>query len=90
MLKVLGQLDGGPSQDAETVLCRWVNAVVAKHAQLTPLSVIGQQFFGSPYFRIVLFHFTMGDGLLNVKGAPRGNAASARPIVDVAFDTSCI
>jgi hypothetical protein len=76
MLKVLGRSDGLGSQDAEALLCRWINAIVSKYAQLAPLSVIGQQFFGLPYFRIVLFHFTMEDELLNPKDTTQNNATA--------------
>jgi hypothetical protein len=47
---------------------------VAKHAQLPPLNVIGQQFFAQPYFRIVLFHFTMDDSLMNTRDTGQNNA----------------
>jgi hypothetical protein len=76
MLKILGRSDSSQVTDAEALLCRWINAIVAKHTQLAPLNVIGQQFFGQPYFRIVLFHFTMDDGLLNAKDTSQNNATA--------------
>jgi hypothetical protein len=77
MGRILGRKHLQHTQEAEAVLCRWVNAVVAKHSQLPQLNVIGQQFMGQPYFRIVLFHFTMNDALMSTTDSPKNNAAIA-------------
>jgi hypothetical protein len=94
MGKILGKAEGNV-QDCEHAVCAWINAVVSKHAQLPVLNVIGQQFFGLPYLRLVLFHFTLEDRLLNTsdtstKNMEIGFAVAKSLKIPLPFDESKI
>ncbi|OHS97828.1 hypothetical protein TRFO_09257 [Tritrichomonas foetus] len=72
MSKIIGK--ARLSCDSEAILCQWISAIVSKHSHLPPINVIGKQFFSQPYFRIVLFHFTLDDNLMNISDTPHNNA----------------
>lgn len=74
MSPILGKSRYTAVQDSEASICRWISAIVAKHSRLPPLNVIGKQFFGLPYFRIILYHFTMNETLLNIADSKNNNA----------------
>ena len=65
MLFALGNLRSSFAHDSEACICKWINAIVSKHSRLPQLNVIGKHFFGLPYFRIILYHFTKIDKLMN-------------------------
>lgn len=71
---VLGKLKSNLIHESETSICRWINTIVSKHSNLPSLNVIGKQFFGMPYFRIILYHFTRNDILMSTTDSKINNA----------------
>jgi hypothetical protein len=72
MIKVLGK-SSGSLPDSEHCICAWINTVVSKHAHLPAVNVISQQFFGQPYLRVILFHFTLKDVFMNISDTSENN-----------------
>lgn len=77
MSNILGNISYNLAHESESTVCKWINAIVSKHSHLPPINVIRKQFFGLPYFRIILYHFTLNDELMSTNDSKINNAKIA-------------